>query len=62
MIEKRVKIKKLASNDFDDIHYWLKKTPEERISCIEVLRCDYWGKDYANKSRFPRIYKIIKHK
>lgn len=62
MIEKTVKIKPLKKDDRDDLQFWLNKSVEERLSAVEMLRQDYYGTDYADKSGFPRVYKIVKLK
>ncbi|MDH3975942.1 MAG: hypothetical protein OEV42_16835 [Deltaproteobacteria bacterium] len=62
MIEKKVIIKPLKKDDRDDLRFWLSKSVEERLSAVELLRQDYYGADYADKSGFPRVYKIVKLK
>ncbi len=44
MIEKVVKKRNLndAGAAKDDLAYWLSKTPEERISAVEILRRQYY--------------------
>lgn len=64
MIDKTFTIKKNAADQIDkndDINYWLQKTVEERFSAVEELRKEQWGEDYAERTEFPKIYKIIKH-
>jgi hypothetical protein len=61
VIEKKVHKKKIKPYDMEDVRFWLDRTPEERLSALEAMRCDYWGKDYADKSGFPRVYKVVKH-
>jgi hypothetical protein len=61
MIDKIINKKKIDVNDNEDIRFWIAKTPEERLSAVEMLRRDYWGADYTDQSGFPRVYKIVKH-
>ena len=61
MIEKINKKMKIRPHDPDDTGYWLAKTPEERLSAVEVMRRDHWKNTYADESGFPRVYNVIKH-
>lgn len=57
MIKKVVKKCKLQKNSVkDDLKYWLGKTPEERISAVEILRRQYNG----NSKRLQRVARVIK--
>jgi len=42
-------VKKISLNDPDqiksDLEYWLSRTPEERISAVEILRRQKYGDD-----------------
>ncbi len=40
-----------------DYQYWIKKTEDERISAVEILREQYYGKITP---RLQRVYKIVK--
>ena len=60
MIQKKLTISPLKKDSREDVQFWMKKTPLERIAAVEDLRRDYWGADYGNKSGFPRVYKITK--
>ena len=40
----------------DDLNYWLSKSPDERISAVEVLRRQH----YANTPRLRKIVRITK--
>jgi len=57
MITKIVKITSL--NDADqiqsDLQYWLSRSPEERLSAVEILRRQYHG----NSARLQRTVIII---
>jgi len=57
MIEKTVTIKNLndSGQAGSDLEYWLSKTPEERISAVEILRRQYYG----NPERLQRTVRII---
>lgn len=57
MIKKIVAIKKLNDNDLiqSDLHYWLSRPPEERISAVEILRRQYNG----NTAGLQRTVSII---
>ena len=61
MIEKIIKKMKIQPHDPYDAGYWLTRTPEERLSAVEIMRRDHWKKTYADESGFPRVYKVIKH-
>lgn len=58
MIQKTVK--KINLNDKEqlqsDLDYWLSRTPEERLSAVEILRRQYNG----NSARLQRTVRIIK--
>lgn len=57
MIEKTVTIKYLndSGQAGSDLEYWLSKTPDERISAVEILRRQYYG----NSERLQRTVRII---
>ena len=44
----------------EDPDYWLKKTPEERIQAVEIIRLSN-DSQYA-KQTFPRIHRITRKK
>lgn len=57
MIEKIVNKKKLSQKDENSaLQYWLKKTPEERIEAVELLRRQHDG----NTERLQRTVRVIK--
>jgi hypothetical protein len=56
MIEKVVKIKKDKDSISDDLEYWLKKSPEERVSAVDFLRLQYHG----SGKRLRRVAEVIK--
>lgn len=39
-----------------DLRYWLKQTPERRISCVEELR----RQNYGDTPRLQRVAEIIR--
>jgi len=41
----------------DDLEYWLSKTPEERLSAVEVNRWLVYGYDRAT-SRLQRVLEV----
>ena len=57
MIEKTVTIKNLndSGQAGSDLEYWLSKTPDERISAVEILRRQYYG----HSERLQRTVRII---
>jgi len=48
-------IQKQSKNDNSDLIYWLSKTPEERLNCVEILRRQYIG----NSARLQRSIKTF---
>ena len=61
MIEKIVKVQSLkdhnANSIEDDLSFWLKKSPEERLDAVEFLRRQFHG----NTARLQRSAQIIQH-
>ena len=57
MIQKVVKIKSLEENDSrtDDLEYWLKRPPEERVAAVDYLRRQYHG----SSARLQRVARVI---
>ena len=57
MIEKVVKKMDIGRDSTikEDLAYWLNKTPEERISAIEILRRQYHG----SSARLQRSARVI---
>jgi len=57
MIERVVKKLNLEKGPSikEDLAYWLSKTPEERISAIEILRRQYHG----SSARLQRSARVI---
>ncbi len=47
--------------DKDDLHYWLTKSPEERIGAVEFLRKQYYGHS-TRFQRTVRVYSLSKDK
>ena len=60
MIKKCIKIKPLNSKSDlnDDLEYWLKCSPVERIAAVESLRKQYHG----STERLQRSVRIIQQK
>ncbi len=57
MIQKVAKIKDIKDHNSitEDLRFWLKKTPEERVSTIEYLRRQYHG----SAARLQRVAKVV---
>ena len=57
MIEKTVRKAKLSefSEIRENLEYWLKKTPEERVAAALQLREDYYG----SETRLQRVGRVI---
>ncbi len=57
MIRKVVRIKNIKDNNSitEDLQFWLKKSPEERISTVEHLRKQYHG----STARLQRVARVI---
>jgi hypothetical protein len=59
MIKKVVKKAKLSSKAAgNDLKYWLSRTPEERISAVEILRRQMHG----DNQRLQRVARVTKRK
>jgi hypothetical protein len=43
--------------DQNDLLYWLEKTPQDRISAIEMMRRINYGNDISTR-RLQRLFKI----
>lgn len=58
MIEKIVRKRPLhdPSAQADDLAYWLSKTPEERLSAVEILRRQHYG----DQHRLQRVVRVIR--
>ena len=59
MIKKVVKIKDLNDKNsiLDDLKYWLKKSPEERVATVDYLSKQYHG----GSERLQRVDSIAFH-
>ena len=57
MIQKVAKIKDIKDHNSinEDLRFWLKKSPEERISTIEYLRRQYHG----SAARLQRVARVV---
>jgi len=57
-------IKKISLKDADsqDIEFWRKKYPEERLDTLQQLREIYYQFKNENRKGFQRVYRIIKQK
>ena len=40
----------------EDLRYWLAQTPDERISCVEILR----RQNYGDTPRLQRVARVIR--
>ncbi|MBU2447220.1 MAG: hypothetical protein KJ666_16830 [Bacteroidetes bacterium] len=60
-MEKVAKIvsRKESQNDFS---FWMSRTPQERISAIEILRQQYLQLKKDAQPRLQRVYTITKRK
>lgn len=56
-IEKR-KLKDIST----DLEYWLSRTPDERLSAVELLRQNLYGYSNDNPPRLQRVAKIVRRK
>jgi len=48
--------------ELDNIAYWKKKSPEEKLHCLEVIRFNWFKmkqKKSGNKQRLRRVIRII---
>ena len=55
MIQKLITKRKLDDSSLlDDLAYWLGRSPEERISTVEILRRQYYGSS-GRLQRFSRV-------
>jgi hypothetical protein len=56
MIHKVITKRKMDENSFlDDLAYWMNRSPEERISAVEILRRQYYG----SSERLQRVCRIV---
>ena len=46
----------------DDWLFWQKKSPEERVAAVDILRQRYYEMINGKPERLKRVYKIIKRK
>ncbi len=53
---RKIGLKKKSGNS--DLQYWLSKTPEQRISAVEILRRQHDGRP----KRLRRVARVIKLK
>jgi hypothetical protein len=57
MIKKVITKRKMDDSSLlDDLAYWQSRSPEERISTVEILRRQYYGSS-ERLQRFSRIFK-----
>ena len=57
MIQKIVEKHRLQERTItqDDLAYWLRKTPEERVAAVDYLRTQYYG----NATRLQRVARVV---
>jgi hypothetical protein len=56
MIHKVITKRKMDENSFlVDLAYWMNRSPEERISAVEILRRQYYG----SSERLQRVCRIV---
>jgi hypothetical protein len=55
-MKKVVTKRKLKDNSqMDDLAYWLNRSPDERVSAVEILRRQYYG----GSERLQRVSRVI---
>lgn len=59
-MEKVIRKISLSDKRNYDLDYWLSKTPEERISAIEILRQQFYESENDFPPRLQRVIKLIK--
>jgi hypothetical protein len=62
MIDERIdrtkfKFATFQEADFDDVAYWMSKTPTERVEAIEYLRRWVYGEDQVD-ARLQRVFEF----
>ena len=56
MIQKVISKRKMDEiSSSDDLAYWLERSPEDRISAVEILRRQFYG----SSERLQRVSRII---
>jgi len=56
-MKKVITKRKLKDNSrLDDLNYWLSRTPEERVSAVEIFRRQYYG----SSERIQRVARVVK--
>ena len=62
MMEKVIKKISLKDRTNYDLEFWLSKTPEDRISAVEILRQQSYELENGNAPRLQRVIKRVKQK
>ena len=63
MIDERIdkttfEVRTFQQAEADDIDYWMSKTPQERIECVEYLRRWVYGDDQID-ARLQRFFEVV---
>ncbi len=53
------KVVPLEGDDQRSLNYWLTKTPQERLSALEVLRSQMYETTTGDPPRLQRVHRII---
>lgn len=59
--KKQVEKRKLKDKN-TDLEYWLSRTPDERLSAVEILRQNLYGYSNDNPPRLQRVATIVRRK
>lgn len=60
-MEKVLKITSLKDRN-TDYSYWITKSPQERLSAVELLRQNYYSLNKNVQQRFQRVLRVIDKK
>ena len=60
-MEKVLKITSLKDRN-TDYSYWITKSPQERLSAVELLRQNYYSLNKNVQQRFQRVCRVIDKK
>lgn len=53
------KVVPVEGDDARSLEYWLQKTPQERLSALEILRSQMYGTEHGNPPRLQRVHRIV---
>lgn len=54
---RKMKVKIVPAGDDQNLDFWLKKTPEERVGAVEFLRSQYYA--LAGYKDTPRLVRSV---